>query len=207
MDCKDCCSKFFLTLISTITLGCICAVSIFMIIWIKTNQIDQLADSNTITIVVIILACASLLLLIFSVYASCAKNRCTSFILAVILLVFDVALAAGAVFILAYKDTFYGFIGTYWDEEKDKNTTIGHIINKLSDGFKCNGWNQSEKKDLPTCRSVVDKYIVWVAVGFIVLAVILFAGVFVAFRNVCKKDDDEDEKKKDQVEQPLSYGW
>ena len=204
---NNCCSKFLLSILSLVTVGLITAASALALYFIDKYEIS--AFDNSILIWVIVILCVSILVLIFSLVASCSESGCLGFLLGIIFLVFTAGVIACAVFILVYEDKLWETIGKAWDPT---NPSVNQTIHVIEENFDCSGWDKPEISEERTCHTLFqeefDKYKVWIVVGFFVAAILLGVGVVLSFCKMCHKSEYAAlDRKPMQQEQPLSYGW
>ena len=204
---SNCCTKFILSILSLITVGLITVASGLALYFIDHYKIASF--DNSILIWVIVILCVSILVLIFSLVASCSESGCLGFLLGIIFLVFTAGVVACAVFILAYEDKLWETIGKAWDPTNPK---VNETIQSLEDLLDCSGWDVPSKIGAETCHNKMqtefDHYKVWIVIGLIVAAILMTVGVVLSFLKMCHKSEYKAlDKKPMQQEQPLSYGW
>lgn len=194
------------TIMTLVTIGVTTAVFGIMLYYFKMIAIQE--ASSGLYAVLIIGLCVSLLILIYGTYASCCGGKCHKVIISLIYIIWAIVLLAVAVYVLVSKDKLLDTLGGAWDSN---NETFKHAEN----GLKCHNWDKKEG-ELETCKvkitEIYEKYGTPAGAVLIILALLLFVGVFLAFKIICRKTADDGASSsqqggRDQFTTPLSYGW
>lgn len=196
------------TIMTLFTIGVTTVVFGFMLYYFKMMAITEASDA--LYAVLIIGLCVSLLILIYGTYASCCGGRCHKVIISLIYIIWALVLLAVGIYVLGSKGKLLDMLGEHWDANKEKGA-----ISTAEQELKCSGWNVVTP-GISTCKEVIsgyyNKYGKPCAGVLIVLSLILFVGVFLAFKMICRKTTDErgsssQQGGRDQFTTPLTYGW
>lgn len=212
-----CCSNLCFTILTLLTIGVTLGVFIVCILWCYKYGVTKIEEANIILIISVIGLCVSALIFFFGVYASFCGKKCAKSILAIIYLIYALGLCALAILIFAFKtqtlETFKKFLERKPDE----------LVIQLENLLKCCGYDDDynktwceteasiEVKDV-RCKPIIEsnyKYAQYAAGVLIGLFILLMVGDVIAFRLICRKENDEERKNqnREQLSTPLTYGW
>lgn len=174
----------------------------------KARKVD-----DTVFIVLIVATCITGIILIFAIYASCCGGRCARGSLGVFYLAYAIVVLACAIIIFVFRSKFSKFFHDRYDEGKLSDKDI-EDIEKM---FDCQFPNKTASITLleespDSCFTKYDDFVqkfgLIIGIVLIVLFVLIFIGVVVAFHSACKKQETSSgSKSKEQVSTPLTYGW
>jgi hypothetical protein len=195
-----CCRSIYVTILSVVTLGCICALFAGTLILFAQYSIFQYAaHAASILVACLIL---SVVLLLFAIYVSVHEgNPCQEWTLAVLFFLFDVVILSFAIFGLAAPHRVVRLVSELWDPPiGQKNLPI---VVSLEDAFGCCGWEHIRvncTRSATVCESVIGeglrKYCRVIAGCFLVFGVLLAVGVFLTVTEAA--DDNYQEVASDQ---------
>jgi hypothetical protein len=180
---RACCRSICLTLLSVVTIGCICALFTGTLILFTQYSIFQYAAHAASILVACLIV--SVLLLVFAVYVSLHDGRpCQEWTLAVLFFLFDVVILSFAIFGLAAPHRIVRLVAELWDPPIGQTNLP--IVMGLEDSFGCCGWQRIRanctRSATIVCRSIIGedimKYCRVIAACLLVFGVLLAAGVF-----------------------------
>lgn len=196
------------TVMTLLTIGVAAVVFGFMIYYFKKMAVHE--ASNGLYAALIIGLCVSILILIYGTYASCCGAKCHKILICILYSLFSVALLALGVYMLAAKSQLMDLLSQAWSSSE------GFLA--VETELNCSGWSVATNNTRPTkCEEVIgnyyDKYGKLGGGVFIVLGVLLFGGVILAFKIICRKNKGDERgssqqgSDRNQFTTPLHYGW
>jgi hypothetical protein len=180
---RACCRSIYLTLLSVVTLGCICALLTGTLILFAQYSIFQYAAHAASILVECLIV--SVLLLVFAVYVSLHDGQLfQEWTLAMLLFLFDVVILPFAIFGLAAPHKIVRLIAELWDPPIGQTNLP--IVMGVEDSFGCCGWERISanctRSATIVCRSIIGedirKYCRAIAACLLVFGVLLAVGVF-----------------------------
>ena len=215
MGCKQCCRSFGFTILSVLSIGAAVALLSAAVYFIAT-KFKGISDS-LLTIVIIAL-CVSVLVFLFSLYASTKDNKCVRTVLTFIYIIFALVMGAAGIFLLAFKGELLKII----NDAVVRNQT--DVTYSIETAFNCqmltsNDTSQGGREQFydSECESKVDEFykskIPPIGGCLIADFVVLMFGVVMSFRYICRKEkldlspSDQSNKSREQLNSPLTYGW
>jgi hypothetical protein len=197
---------FLFTLLTFLTIG-ISAVLFILVVYYFIDLGLQKAEP-TIFGIAIAAMCASVLLLLYGLWASACGGKGVKYSLALVYLVYALGLLALGVSILALKERITDAVDDFFTREDPASQVRTTFEREL--GCK---WAAAPGEEAVNCSKKVEdlyrSFGVGIAAGLIVLFAILLAGDVVAWRWLCSKWEDEEPAgaKPQTMTSPLTYSW
>ena len=210
----------FLTLISIG--GCTACLGYIYDFLIKIHIKEASSNMHVYALIACIF---SALIFAFSIVAPCFNNRGLRLATSIIYIVYEVIIIAAIVAMHFFSSRVYKTFKPIWnDQDESHKAQYCKVIDR-----KCCGWNitksnycnytktNATNSDCATatesCKTVITD-LIGERIGklttlFIVIAIILFLGIFVALFISCSRSSDsgDGEKARESMNTPLTYGW